>query len=124
VKLWLAYAAVATPITLAGIGVAILVSPSHRDALAFAGVSSLVVQLVAFALLVVARKQPTLLLAAWGGGMLLRMIAVLAVGLWLTGGGPFPAQPSLLAMVAVLTGLALLEPLALRRTHESTEHVG
>lgn len=122
-KTWSSYAAAAFLVLLAGSGGGALLWPEHAGAFVFAALVALAVQLLAFALLMGLRGSPRLLLAGWVGGVALRMTALVAAGLWLVNGGPYPARPALLAMVAALTVLALIEPLALRRTAKPTGSV-
>ncbi len=123
-RAWSAYALVAILVVLVGLAVTSALSPRHTGAYVFAALVALAVQLVAFALLVSVRHHPEWLLAAWSGGVLFRMAALVAVGLWLTDGGPYPALPALLTLVIVLTVLALIEPLALRRYMKPIRSVG
>ena len=114
-RTWARYALLAAAIAAAGVVLGSLLVPAARDAIAFAAGTALSVQLVAFALLLRARGRPTAVLAAWVAGVLLRMGVVAGVALWLTRGGPYEARTALLALVALLMALALLEPPVLRR---------
>ncbi len=74
------------------------------------------VQAIAFGiLLVMARRQPKLVLAGWTAGSILRL-AVVGLAAWLTLSGvlALPAEPTLLALVAALFVLLLLEPVVFR----------
>jgi hypothetical protein len=74
------------------------------------------VQAAAFGiLLVMVRRRPKLVLAGWTAGTLLRLAAVgLAAWLTLSGVLALPAEPTLLALVAALFVLLLLEPVVFR----------
>lgn len=112
---WARYALLASVIAAAGAALGSVLVPAARDAVLFAAVTALAVQLIAFALLLPARGRPTAVLAAWVAGVLLRLGVVAGVALWLTRGNSFDATAALLALVALLMALALLEPPALRR---------
>ena len=73
-----------------------------------------VVQLVAFAALTMSRGSGIGWLVAWGGGTLLRLLAVLSTALWVGASGRFPAAPTLLSLAGFLFLLMLLEPMFLR----------
>ncbi len=123
-RIWSTYSALASAMVFSGLGIAASLAPEHAGAFLLAGLVALGVQLIAFAPVVALRRQPYMLLAAWAGGVLLRMGALLVVGLWLVGGGPYAATPALLALAATLTVLAMIEPLALRRAARSSAAVG
>ncbi len=79
------------------------------------------VQAVAFAILIAAtRRRAKLVLAGWTAGTFLR-IASLGLLAWLTLGGvlKLPPEPTLLALVAALFGLLLLEPVIFRHSVET-----
>jgi hypothetical protein len=123
VKRWLRYAATSGVLVAVGVGLASLLARQYSGAFLLAGVLALAVQMAAFGALVWAADRPTLFLAAWAGGMVLRLGMVIGLGVWLTNGGPFAPLPTLLAGVAILFALALLEPWALRRNNEPTGRV-
>lgn len=79
------------------------------------------VQAAAFGLLLsAARRKATLVVAGWTAGTLLR-IMVLGLLAWLTLSGELalPPAPTLLALVAGLFGLLVLEPVFYRRAVEA-----
>lgn len=123
-KGWLGYAAIALAVTIVAVVIGAWAAPDARDAVGFAGAVALAVQWTAFAVLVPARGKPTLVLAAWVFGVLMRLGVVLGLALWLTRGGPFEARPTLLVLIALLTMLALLEAPALRRLDETEVRQG
>ncbi|MEN8374539.1 MAG: hypothetical protein ABFS34_03745 [Gemmatimonadota bacterium] len=120
---WLHYAAASAVIVAAGVGLGSALAREHWEAFLLAGALALAVQLAAFGALVWAAGRPTEFLAAWAGGMVLRLGVVIGLGVWLTRGGPFAPLPTLLAAIALLFALALLEPWALRRKNEPTGRV-
>jgi hypothetical protein len=72
-----------------------------------AGVAYLV-QVVAFVALIALRRSGVGVLAAWGGGVLLRMAVVLIVALWAAKTAAFPLAPLLLSLAGFLFLLLLL----------------
>lgn len=78
-----------------------------------AGVAYLV-QVVAFVALVAVRHHGVGVLAAWGGGVLLRMAVVLGVALWAAKAAVLPLAPLLLSLAGFLFLLVLLEPVFFR----------
>lgn len=78
--------------------------------------SAWLVQIAAFALLLAAtRRRPTLVVAGWTLGTLLRM-AVITAAAWLTLRGvlDLPPEPTLVALVTATFALLLLEPVVFR----------
>lgn len=74
------------------------------------------VQLAAFAILLAAtRRRPKLVVAGWTAGTILRM-AVIGLAAWLTLGGAvdLAPEPTLVALVAALFALLVLEPVVFR----------
>jgi hypothetical protein len=74
------------------------------------------VQAAAFGiLLATVRRRPKLVMAGWTAGTILRL-AVVGLAAWLTLSGELalPAEPTLLALVAALFVLLLLEPVVFR----------
>ena len=70
------------------------------------------VQVLAFAMLIAAtQRRAKLVLAGWTAGTMLRLVGV-GILAWLTLGGilGLPAEPTLVALVAALFALLLLEP--------------
>jgi hypothetical protein len=115
-KAWLTYAAVAAAVTLAGAGIGtLLAGPGAAGAVWFAAGLAWVLQLAAFAALVLVRERHELFLVGWGVGMVLRFAAVGVVAFWLTRDPVFPPKPALVSLVAFVFILLMLEPLFLRR---------
>lgn len=69
-----------------------------------------VVQAVAFGALSLTRASGLPWVALWGGGTLLRLLAVLGTALWVAGSERVPAAPVLLSLAGFLFVLTLLEP--------------
>jgi zinc transporter ZupT len=83
--------------------------------------SAWLVQAAAFAILIATvRRRPKRVLIGWTAGTILRLAAV-GVAAWLTLGDvlPLPAEPTLLALVAALFLLLLLEPVVFRYRYEA-----
>lgn len=79
------------------------------------------VQAAAFGiLLATAKRRPKLVVAGWTAGAILRLAAV-GLAAWLTLGEvlALPAEPTLLALVAALFILLLLEPVVFRYRYEA-----
>ncbi len=79
------------------------------------------VQAAAFGiLLATVRRRPKLIVAGWTAGAILRLAAV-GLAAWLTLGEvlALPAEPTLLALVAALFILLLLEPVVFRYRYEA-----
>lgn len=115
-RAWLRYAAVSVVVVLVlAAGVATLMPGVDGRWVWVAAGLAYVVQLGAFALLVVGkRRPPTGFLLGWGGGMAVRGAAVLGGVLWVTlADGPHP-ESLLLSLVAFMIVLALIEPLFLK----------
>jgi hypothetical protein len=93
----------------------LLVGPGSAGAVWFAAVLAYVLQLAAFAALVLVRERHELFLLGWGVGMMLRFAAVGVVAFWLTRDPVFPPRPALVSLVAFVFILLMLEPLFLRR---------
>lgn len=111
----LGYAAVGAIVTGAVAAVAIELSPaSARASIGWAAVAAYGLQVVAFAALWSVRERVNAFLVAWGGGTLVRLGAVFALGLWLTRGAVEAAAPLLVSFAAFLFVLLLLEPLFFR----------
>jgi hypothetical protein len=58
--------------------------------------------------------DPSRFMVGWAGGALLRMMAVMATGLWLTRSAVVAEAPTLLSLVTFLFVLTLIEPLFLK----------
>ncbi|MEX2611265.1 MAG: hypothetical protein WEA24_15185 [Gemmatimonadota bacterium] len=116
-RLWLLYAAVAVAVGVAGglVGAALLEGPALR-ALRVAAALACGIQLLAFAALVALRDAPgSLFLIGWGGGILLRFMAVGVLAFWLQRTAALPLAATLVSFVFFLFVLLLLEPVFLRR---------
>lgn len=118
---WLRYMAASAGIVLVLGGLVILVLGG--DVVAAVGVAAtigLAVQGMAAALLFRPRKPGAAgaseFLVGWAGGALLRMMALLATGLWVTRTQVVAEAPALLTMVLFLFVLTLIEPLFLKTT--------
>jgi hypothetical protein len=115
VRAWLTYAGAGLVVTAAGVVVGTAVAgPEAAGAVLLAAVVAYLVQLLAFAGLVLVRERSELFLLGWGGGMALRLATVLLVALWLARDPVVPPRPALLSLVAFVFVLLLLEPLFLR----------
>jgi len=91
--------------------------PAGRQGVLMAGAVALSVQAVAFALLLHYRRRMTAFMAVWAGGTLVRMGVVVAVAAVLIRLQTDGAVPMLLALVAFLFGLLLLEPKFMKLDH-------
>ena len=116
-KRWLTYMAVSASVV--AVLAALLVVVFGRDVLAPVGTAAaigLVVQALAAVLLVATHvaSDPSRFVVGWAGGALLRMMAVVATGLWLTRTQAVAEAPALLSMVLFLFVLTLIEPLFLK----------
>jgi hypothetical protein len=115
-KAWLMYAGIGLVVTAAGVGIgSVVVGPEASAAVLFAGVVAYVVQLLAFAGLMLVRERSELFLLGWGGGLMLRFATVGLMALWLSRDPVYPIRPALLSLVAFLFILLLVEPLFLRQ---------
>ncbi|HEX6588195.1 MAG TPA: hypothetical protein VF039_04185 [Longimicrobiales bacterium] len=116
-KRWWRYMAVSAAVVVV-VGALIVLVVGH-DVLAPVTVAAgigLVVQALAAVLLFGSRGagHPSRFMVGWAGGALLRMMAVLATGLWLTRTGAVAIAPALLSLVTFLFVLTLIEPLFLK----------
>ncbi|MGQ0561144.1 MAG: hypothetical protein ACT443_04625 [Gemmatimonadota bacterium] len=119
-KAWAFYALAAAGV-VAVAGASAVAAGIEGPALWVGGAIAYVVQLVAFALLVLVRKQPQLFMMAWLAGMLFRFGALGACAFWLSRRGTLPQSTTLLSLVGFLFLLLLLEPLFLRHgRHDRT----
>lgn len=116
-KKWVIYAVAAGALVgLTALAVGLWMDPGVRAAVWIGLGVAWLVQAIAFAILLAAtHRRPKLVIAGWTAGTLLRLGALGALA-WLTLGGVWglPAEPTLLAMVAALFGLLLLEPIVFR----------
>ena len=116
-KRWLRYMAVSAGV--AGLVGALIVLVFGREmvtpVLVAAGIG-LVVQALAAVLLFgnTVGADPSRFMVGWAGGALLRMMAVVATGLWLTQEDAVADAPALLSLVTFLFVLTLIEPLFLK----------
>jgi hypothetical protein len=118
---WLPYAGAALLATAAVAGAAtVLVPPPAARGVWAAAAMAYVLQVIAFALLLVVRERAQLFLLGWLGGMLLRFAAVGAVAFWVTRTGALPAAATLVSLAGFLFLLLLLEPVFLRRGLRTT----
>jgi hypothetical protein len=74
-----------------------------------------VLQLFAFAGLLLVRSTPSLFIAGWAVGMVLRFGALAAAAFWVTRTAAYPPAPLLLSLVGFMFVLLMLEPVFLRR---------
>ena len=115
-RAWIEYAAAGAVLTLATVGLLMLiVAPANRGAVWFGASVSYAVQLVAFAALVAVKNNAQLFMLGWVGGMVLRFLMVGVVALLLARTAFLPVRPALLSLIGFVFVLTLLEPLFLRR---------
>lgn len=117
---WIRYALVglAATLVLAGLSGAALGGASARSIWLAAGLAW-VLQLFAFAVLVLVRESRQWFLTGWLAGIVLRFGALALVALWATRQTRFPIEPLLLGLVGFMFLLLMLEPLYLRRGLET-----
>jgi|SRR5688572_27840600 hypothetical protein len=112
---WLAYSVVGAGLTIA---VALLVSwlggAEISKAVWLAASFAWVLQMLAFALLLLVRDQASLFLAGWLGGMVLRFGAVAGLAFYASRFTTLPLAALLLSLVGFVFLLLLLEPVFLR----------
>ena len=115
---WLRYMAVSAGVVVVlGTLIVLVFGREVVAAVATAGAIGLVVQALAAVLLFMfgpGSSQPANFVVGWASGALLRMMAVLATGLWLTRTNAVAEAPALLSMVLFLFVLTLIEPLFLK----------
>jgi hypothetical protein len=111
--LWYAAASLLVVLTVIA-GAQALAQPPVSSAVAFAAAAAWVLQLLAFAGLVAARRQPSLFTAAWAGGMMLRFGVLGGVAFWLSRSEALPMEAALVGLVGVMFVLVLLEAIFLR----------
>jgi hypothetical protein len=115
VRLWIRYAALATAVTGALLGLAWLFSGEEaRRGLLVAGAIALPMQLLVFAGLLTQESGTPGFLAAWGASTLLRFAVVGGAAFWIAGMEGVDLVVALLALVGLLFVLLLLEPWVLR----------
>lgn len=116
-KRWLRYMAVSAAVV--ALLSALIVLVTGRDVVAAVAVAAgigLIVQALAAVLLfgTGSAADPSRFMVGWAGGALLRMMAVVATGLWLTRTEAVPEAAALLSLVMFLFVLTLIEPLFLK----------
>ena len=118
VNRWAIYGAVSAILVVsAGLLITLWFDPQTTLGIWTGLASAWAVQAAAFAiLLLAARRRAGLVVAGWTAGTVLRLAAV-GVLAWLTlsEATTLPAAPTLLALVAGLFGLLLLEPVIFQR---------
>ena len=87
-----------------------LLGPVAARSIWWAAAVAYVIQLIAFAVLLRYRKRSDAFLAAWGGGILVRMLVVLAGAWWVMRSDVLEPAPALLGLAGFLFVLLLLEP--------------
>ena len=117
----LRYATVGTGV----VGLAVLLSwlfldPVGRRGVLIAALVALPVQITCFALLQRYRNQLKRFLAAWVGGVLIRMLVIGAAAFVVIRSGTEGAVPMLLALASFFFGLLLLEPIYFRAEQKET----
>ncbi len=95
-------------------GLALVLPPDAARGVAWMGVAAWVVQSMLFAPLLAARGRRNAFFVAWGGGTLIRLLAIGIAAWWLYRSGALPLAPSLLALAGFLFLLLLLEPVFFR----------
>ena len=115
IEAWVAYALTALAVTaLITLVAALLTAPAARRAIVVAAVIAYLLQLVAFALLLVVRDKTHVFMAGWLGGMVLRFGALGACLYWASRTTVLPREPLMLGLVGFVFLLLLLEPVFLR----------
>ena len=94
--------------------------PAGRQGVLVAAAVALPVQLAAFAVLVRFRGRVAGFMAAWAGGMAVRVLAVAAVAFAVIRSGSDGAVPMLLALAGFFFALLLLEPVYFRAEPSKT----
>lgn len=88
-------------------------SPADHRAIRVSALIAYFVQLFGFVIMLVVRT--TNIFAAWGLGMLLRLITLAVFAFLVVRGMQLPAEPALISMVAFFFLTTLLEPVLLKR---------
>jgi hypothetical protein len=119
VKQWLRYMLVSAAVVVLLGGLIVLAFGGELlDAVLVAAGIGLVVQALAAVLLFLnggfGGADPSRFVIGWASGALLRMMAVVVTGLWLTRTQAVAEAPALLSMVLFLFVLTLIEPLFLK----------
>lgn len=87
--------------------------PGDDRAIRISAVLAFVVQLFAFAVLLLVDRAKVF--PAWGLGTLLRLAALAVMGFWLVHGLALRAEPALISLATFFFLTALVEPLLLRQ---------
>ncbi len=115
-KAWTAYAGASLVLVAACAGLAgAATGGAATRAIWLSAGLAWVLQLIAFALLVGVRRQASLFMFGWVGGMGLRFLTLGVLAYFGTRSTALPAEPLLISFVAFLVGLILLEPVFLKR---------
>lgn len=118
---WLAYAASGLAVVAVAAGAASLgLSGRAVPAVWFSAALAWVLQVLAFAGLVVVRERAMLFLPVWLGGMGLRFLALGIMAFVGSRTTTFPLAPLLVSFVGCLFLLVLLEPVFLKRGLRTT----
>lgn len=114
-KAWGLYALGSAVLLLAiATGLSLLVEPQGRSLVWLSAAIAYGVQLLAFLILVKFRGTGTAFMLSWAGGMVLRVLAVVALAVWVTRQPLLSAETALLSLVGFIFLLVLLEPVFLR----------
>lgn len=92
----------------------LLVEPQGRSLVWLAAAIAYVVQLLAFLILVKFHGTGSAFMVSWAGGMVLRVLAVVALAVWVMRQPLLSAETALLSLVGFIFLLVLLEPVFLR----------
>ena len=110
--LW--YASACAAVVVGGVaGAAALLDPTALIGVLAAGAIALPIQIVGFALMARAPAGSNAFLAAWVGGMLVRLLVVGVTGVGLVALPDLPPAPTLVGLVAFFFVMLLMEPLFL-----------
>ena len=107
----------AAAVAVVGLGTLALwpfLEPAGRQGVLLAALVALPVQLVAFAILMRFRGKVKGFMAAWAGGMAVRVLALAAVSFVVIRSGGDGVVPTLLALAGFFFALNLLEPIYFR----------
>lgn len=114
-KAWCFYALGSAVLLLAiATGLGVIVEPRGRPLIWLAAAIAYGVQLIAFLILVKFRGSGSAFMMSWAGGMVLRVLAVVALAVWVTRQPLLSAETALLSLVGFIFLLVLLEPVFLR----------
>lgn len=118
---WVAYAGASLGlVALAAGGTSLAVGEAADRAIWFSAFLAWALQLAAFGALVWTRRQGSLFMVGWVGGMGLRFLGLGVLAYVGTRTTVFPAEALLVSFVAFLFLLILLEPVFLRRGLQTT----